>query len=175
MNTQTYNQKIDGQTRPLVVEFSAAWCTPCKAMAAPLTTTAGRFQDKVDLLKIDVDKDPEIAASMKIMAIPTILGYSGGELVFRKTGFQSPANIDKIFNDLAEGKVEQKAGVPIFSRIIRLIAGTAIVLIGAYYDWSILLLIAGGLVAFSAVYDRCPVYRAVSSWFKSTFLKKTAQ
>lgn len=175
MNTKTYNQKIEGQTRPLVVEFWAAWCGPCKAMAAPLTNTAGKYQGKVDLLKIDVDKNPEIAASLKIMAIPTIMGYSAGKLVFRKTGYQSAANINSIFNDLAEGKPIQKSGISLISRIVRLVAGTALVAAGVYGELSILLIAVGGLVAFSAIYDRCPIYRAVSSWFKSTFLKKTAQ
>jgi thioredoxin 1 len=172
MNTQTYNQRIEGQTRPLVVEFWAAWCAPCKAMAVPLMSAAGKYQDKVDLLRIDVDKNPEISTSLNIMAIPTILGYSGGNLVFRRTGYQSAANIDKIFNDLVEGKVEQRSSVPLFSRIVRLVGGTALVLLGIKYTFSIPLIVAGGLVAFSAIYDRCPMYRAVSNWFKSTFLKK---
>lgn len=175
MNTQTYNQKIERQTRPLVVEFSAAWCGPCKAMAAPLSAMAGKYQGKVDLLKIDVDKNPEIAQSLKIMAVPTIMGYSGGKLVFRKTGYQSTAAIDQFFNDLAQGKTGRKTGVPLLSRIVRLVAGTALILWGLSHELSILLIIAGGLVAFSAIYDRCPIYRAVSNWFKSTFLKKTAQ
>jgi thioredoxin 1 len=122
-----------------------------------------------------VDKNPEIAASLKIMAIPTILGYSAGKLVFRKTGYQSAANIDNIFNDLAEGKMVQKSGLTLLSRIFRLGVGTALIVAGVYHELSIPLIAAGGLVAFSAIYDRCPIYRAVSNWFKSTFVKKTAQ
>lgn len=174
MNQKTYLEKISAQTRPLVVEFWAAWCAPCNAMAPALAATANNYQGKVDLLKIDVDKNPDIGSAIKIMAVPTLVGYASGKVVFRKTGFQSPANIDKLFDDLAEGRKNQKLVATPFNRIIRLVAGTALIFLGAYNKLSILLIIAGGILAFSAVYDRCPIYRAVSSWIKSTFSKKPA-
>lgn len=175
MNLKTFELKISKQIRPLVVEFWAPWCHPCKAMAPFLSEAASKYQGKVDLVKINVDESPEIAQSLKIMAVPTMIGYSAGNSVFRKTGFQPQASIEKIFADLSEGRITPKSGPAPVSRIFRAAAGLALIIGGIAYNFSVLLIVLGAVVAFSAFYDRCPIYRAVSGWIKSRFSRKVAR
>mgnify|MGYP000989005209 CR=1 FL=1 len=175
MNLKTFDEKLSKQVRPIVVEFWAPWCHPCKAMAPFLSEAASKYQGKVDLIKINVDESPELAQSLRVMAVPTIIGYSSGKQRLRKTGFQSQTSIVKLFAELSDGKITLKQGPAPASRIFRAAAGLGLIIGGIAYDNSVLLIILGVLVAFSAVYDRCPVYRAVSGWLKSRFSRKVAQ
>ncbi len=175
MNLRSFELKITQQNRPLVVEFWAPWCHPCKAMAPFLSAAASKYQGKVDLLKVNVDESPEIAQSLRIMAVPTMIGYSGGKSVFRKTGFQPQSSIDKFFADLAEGKSALKQGPAPASRIFRAVAGLALIIGGIAYHNSMLLILLGIAVTFTAFYDRCPIYRAVRSWMKNKIAKKAAR
>ncbi len=175
MNLKSFELKILQQTRPLVVEFWAPWCHPCKAMAPFLSAAASKYQGKVDLLKVNVDESPEIAQSLRIMAVPTMIGYSGGKSVFRKTGFQPQSSIDKFFADLTEGKTTSKQEPALASRIFRAAAGLVLIIGGIAYNNSILLILLGVAITFSAFYDRCPIYRAVSGWIKNKVTKKAVR
>ena len=172
MNLTAYNKKIANNSLPLYVDFWAPWCGPCKAMDPILTEVSKRYSGKIELLKINVDESPDIAKALGIMGIPTSMGYAGGKQVFRKTGFQPKAGIERIFKDLSDGKPTVSSSISTFNRILRLVLGTALIIFGAYRGPSILLILAGALVAFTAVYDRCPIYRAVSEKIKELFLKR---
>lgn len=171
MNLSEYNQKISSNPLPVVVDFWAPWCGPCKAMNPILTRVSAQHKGKVDLLKVNVDESPEIARALKVMGIPTTIGYASGAQVFRKTGFQPEAVIEKLFSDLAQGKTVSTPKVSNFDRILRLVSGGALIVLGAYRGPSILLIVLGALVAFTAVYDRCPIYRAISGKIKEAFQK----
>jgi thioredoxin 1 len=95
------------------------------------------------------------------MGIPTVIGFAGGKEVMRRTGMQSAEALDILFDaTLHQRKPAIIPPAPI-DRIIRSGAGVALVAIGWFTRQSILLMAAGGILIFSAFYDRCPIYRAV--------------
>ena len=171
MNLIEFNEKISNSPIPLVIDFWTPWCGPCKAMQPVLAAVAQQFAGKVELLKINVDESPEIARSLSIMGIPTTLVYAQQKPVFRKTGMLDQAALESLFSDLAQGKTEITRSIPAFDRVLRLAAGTGLVVWGVLRGPSILLILLGAAVAFTAVYDRCPIYRAVSKRIKTLFIK----
>jgi thioredoxin 1 len=76
---------LDSQV-PVLVDFFAEWCGPCKAMAPALDQVATDMKGKVTIAKIDVDANPEATQTYGIQAMPTLLIFKGGKIVARKMG-----------------------------------------------------------------------------------------
>ena len=172
MNPEQFEQKIAKTQRPLVVEFWAPWCAPCKIMNPILKSASEQYHEQVELLKINADESPDLLRELKIFSIPTLLVYQNGKLVYRKVGAQPAAAIEALFAELAAGKEIQKRELTPFDRLLRLGAGLLVSGIGITSQMNILLLLVGGVLVFSALYDRCPIYRAVSGWIR-TFVQKS--
>ena len=71
---------------PVVVDFWAEWCGPCRMIAPALEEIAGQVGDKVKLVKLNVDENPNTAAKYGIMSIPTLLMFKNGEIASRQVG-----------------------------------------------------------------------------------------
>lgn len=166
MNIDEFDSLIQSAHRPLMVEFWAPWCVPCRVIGPILAKLQEKYAGQVDLVRIDADQSPELIRRLGIRGIPTLIGYRQGEMIFRKTGSQPAAAIDRLFAGLT-GAAELTAGPSGLDRLLRAGAGLALIALGFSldgYNWLILL---GGLLAFSAVYDRCPVYRALAPRVKN--------
>ncbi len=171
MTPEQFEQKIASARQPLVVEFWAAWCGPCKVMNPILKAASAQYRGQVELLKINADESPELLQQLKVFSIPTLLVYQQGKVVYRKVGAQPAAAIENLFAELAAGKVVHKSGPAPLDRFLRLGAGLTLVGVGVSSQMNVWLLVIGGILMFSAVYDRCPIYRAISSRVKSLFQK----
>ncbi|MBX7107870.1 MAG: thioredoxin [Chitinophagales bacterium] len=89
---QPFNELISG-SKPVVVDFYADWCGPCKTMAPILLEVKSSVQDQATIIKIDVDKAQALAAEYGIRAIPTLLIFKNGKEVWRRSGVCPPQEL----------------------------------------------------------------------------------
>ncbi|GHT20833.1 thioredoxin [Bacteroidia bacterium] len=88
-----FKELLDGG-KPLVVDFWAEWCGPCKAIAPSIHELQSEYAGKVEIGKCNVDDDVDLAAEFRIMSIPTILFFKNGELADKIVGAASKDAID---------------------------------------------------------------------------------
>jgi thioredoxin 1 len=87
MSTQpkTFNELIAGD-QPVLVDFFATWCGPCKMMQPILEDTARQLGDKVKIVKVDVDRNPLAASKFQVRGVPTLILFHKGNAVWRQSG-----------------------------------------------------------------------------------------
>lgn len=78
VNKQTFEDKISKSKNPVLVDFFADWCTPCKIMAPILEEIANEYKNEVTVLKINIDENPDISQKYDIMSVPTIIMFKDG-------------------------------------------------------------------------------------------------
>ena len=74
--------------RPVLVDFTATWCQPCKMIEPIVKQLAGEWEGKVKVVKLDADQNPNIMMQYGVMGIPTLMLFKGGQIKERMTGFQ---------------------------------------------------------------------------------------
>lgn len=82
----TFEAEVLKSTEPVVVDFHAEWCGPCKAMAPALDAVAADMKGKVKVVKVDVDQNPGITGKYGIRAMPTLIVFKDGKVIATHTG-----------------------------------------------------------------------------------------
>ncbi|RPI34389.1 MAG: thioredoxin [Hyphomicrobiaceae bacterium] len=82
----TFDSEVIKSAEPVVVDFFAEWCGPCKAMAPALDQVAQEMAGKVKVVKIDVDQNPEITQRFRIQAMPTLMLFKDGKVAAQQVG-----------------------------------------------------------------------------------------
>lgn len=85
-DTTTFQTEVLDSTVPVVVDFWAAWCGPCRAVAPELEALAQQYGDAIKVVKVDVDANPAVASAYGIRGIPTIGLFQAGELTGQVVG-----------------------------------------------------------------------------------------
>ncbi|EAZ79611.1 thioredoxin [Algoriphagus machipongonensis] len=82
---KTFQELIEGD-KPVLVDFTATWCGPCKMMHPILEDTAKQLGEKVKILKVDVDKNPLAASKFQVRGVPTLILFQKGKILWRESG-----------------------------------------------------------------------------------------
>ena len=164
MNKLEFQQEISKASKPIIVDFWAAWCGPCMKSKPILEKLAKEYAGKVEFMPINADDSREVLEQFRVFGIPTVLALHGGKEVSRVTGALSEANFRAMFEALAKGK-EVKIPLAQFERMLRLGTGALFIMIGiSSGNW--LVASVGGIIAFMGIYDRCPIWRALTGMLK---------
>ena len=95
MSNQKFSEIINSET-PVLVDFSAEWCGPCKMMKPILNDLKSQLGERVRIIKIDVDQNPGIASAYAIQGVPTFMVFKEGKMQWRQSGVLSANDLAKV-------------------------------------------------------------------------------
>jgi thioredoxin len=100
VTTATFEAEVVKSAIPVVADFWAEWCGPCRMIAPVLKELAKDYKDKLKVAKINMDEEPDLASRYSIQSIPTLLFFKGGQVVKQQIGAVPRPVLEKIFKEL---------------------------------------------------------------------------
>jgi len=94
----TFEQEVLNANEPVLVDFWAAWCGPCRTIAPVIEELAGEYQGRLRVAKVNVDENPEAPARFGIRSIPTLMLFKDGELKEKVVGVQPKSQLNGLIN-----------------------------------------------------------------------------
>ena len=98
LTNQNFEEKVLKSELPVLVDFFATWCGPCKMIAPVIAEIAERYEGKVKVGKVNVDDENELAMKYQILSIPTLVLFKEGKVVNTKIGLCSKSEIENMIN-----------------------------------------------------------------------------
>jgi thioredoxin 1 len=94
VNDQNFNSEVLESALPVMVDFYATWCGPCKQLSPLVDQIAAQYAGRLKVVKLDIDVAPGTASSHGIMAVPTLILFKGGSEKVKITGFRGKADLE---------------------------------------------------------------------------------
>ncbi|SDD03443.1 thioredoxin [Niabella drilacis] len=94
----TFQEMINGD-KPVLVDFFAAWCGPCKMMTPVLEALKQRIGDRARIIKIDVDKNPQATVAFGVQGVPAFILFKGGAVRWRQSGVLPAGELERLINE----------------------------------------------------------------------------
>jgi thioredoxin 1 len=110
---ETFEQEVLHSDKPVIVDFWAAWCGPCRMVAPEMEKIAEKYDGAVQVVKVDVDANPRLSQAFNILSIPTIAFFRPGQQPIGVQGFRPMEQLETQFNLAAYTKpAEEQAAAP---------------------------------------------------------------
>ena len=101
---ENWQSEVSQSSQPVLVDFWAPWCGPCRALAPIVDQVADQYAGKVKVVKLDVDENPDLAVQYDVTTIPRVLLFKGGDQPINTiVGLTSPAELGKMLNSALAG------------------------------------------------------------------------
>jgi len=105
---QNFNDIVTNADKPVLVDFYAPWCGPCKVLGPIMTEIATEYDGKAVIAKVNVDNNPQLSAHFKVKSIPTIMFFNKGRFQEKFNGLIPKPNIEEILNMYISGDYEEE-------------------------------------------------------------------
>ncbi len=100
VDSSTFGKEVEESTLPVLLDFYAEWCGPCKMMAPIFAELAAEYEGKLRFAKLDIDQNQQIAVKFNVMSIPTLILFENGAVVDHIIGFSNKADLKTRIDEL---------------------------------------------------------------------------
>lgn len=101
LNKNNFNEVILNADKPILIDFWATWCGPCRMQSPVIEELSEELQDSVIVAKVNVDENPDIASKFSVMSIPTLVLIKDGKFIGQRTGLSSKSALLSMLNSVS--------------------------------------------------------------------------